>query len=114
MLKQTKETPGWVCWCIKATSRTTKYEADPDLMKGVVFYPAKVLRFFYEKTVIDPATLIQIWHTHLHKESSKGRYRIEGRMPDDFRAKLTTAINQSIVLEPKTAKLLLSLIAIDS
>jgi hypothetical protein len=73
-------------------------------MKGVVLCEAHTIPFFTEKTIIDPASLLQIWHTHLQKEADRGHYRIAGRMPDDFHAKLVTAVRQSFVLEPKTKK----------
>jgi hypothetical protein len=107
-LRHSREKNGDTCWCIKATCRTARYEADPMLRAGIVLYEARELPFFYEKTVIDPVSLIGILHSHLHKEANRNRYRIEGRMPDDFPAKLVAAINQSAVLEPKKAKYLLS------
>jgi hypothetical protein len=110
VLRQTREAKGDSCWCIKATCRVHRYEADPELMKGVVFCDEDTLLFFTEKTVIDPESLIQIWHSHLQKESQRDHYRIAGRMPEDFHVKLVTAVKQSFTLEPKTKIKILELI----
>jgi hypothetical protein len=108
VLRHAKEKDGHCCWCIKATCRTLRYEADPLLMKGALLYEPRVLPFFYERTIIDPANLIRILHSHLTREAIRGRYRIEGKMPDDFPSKLAQAISESAVLEPKKAKYLLA------
>jgi hypothetical protein len=98
-----------VCRCIKTTCRTEPYEADAERMKGAILYEANVLRFFYTKTIIDPyRNFFEMPHAHLLKEANNGRYRIEGKMPEDFRGKLIRAIEQSITLEPKNKTLLLS------
>ena len=58
--------------------------------------------------MIDPVNLMRIPHAHLQRESYQARYKVEGKMPDDFHGKLVAAIKKSIVLEPKKMKLLLS------
>lgn len=110
VLRHTREPKGDACWCIKSTCRVPRYEANPDLLNGVVLYESGDIPFFSERTVIDPAQLLQIWHSHLQKESAKGRYRIAGRMPADFHPRLVTAIKQSFVLEPKKKKQILEYI----
>jgi hypothetical protein len=111
-LRHAREKNGIVCHCIKATSRTLRYETDAKLLAGVILYQPKELSFFYEKTVIDPASVQEIPHLHMQNEAARGRYRIEGVMPEDFRDKLTKAIGQSFVLEPKKKKHLLDCIAL--
>ena len=107
VLRHAKEACGNACWCLKATSRTARYDADPEQLVGTVVYEANVLKFFYSKTIIDPRGLFCMPHSHLQKESNK-RYRVEGKMPDDFKAKLITAIEKSDDLEPKKKKTLLA------
>lgn len=51
--------------------------------------------------MIAPDSLIQIWHSHMHNESTKNRFRVVGKMPEDFHPKLVAAIKASITLEPK-------------
>lgn len=79
-------------------------------MKGAVLYEGKLLQFFSEKTAIDPDKLYEIPHSHMANESHKNRFRVEGKMPDDFHSKLVKAIRQSEVLEPKKKKKLLECI----
>jgi hypothetical protein len=107
VLRQAREVQGDCCWCIKATSRVPRYEADERLLNSVVLYERNTIPFFTERTVIDPASFIQMWHSHLKNEADRGRYRIAGRMPEDFHAKLVAAIKQPFLLEPKTAKQIL-------
>jgi hypothetical protein len=110
VLRHSQTSKGFICRCIKATCRVSRYESDPDLLKGVVLYEEKTIPFFSEKTVIDPDNGLDINHAHLSDQSRKNRFRIAGKMPDDFHAKLVTAINQSEQLEPKKKRDLLDYI----
>jgi hypothetical protein len=113
VLRHIVDRAGNFCWCIKPTSQTTRYEASNDLMKGTVIYEGGILSFFPEKTVIDPGgNLMKILHSHLQKEAAKNRYKIEGIMPTDFHDKLISAIENSILLEPKKMKELLAYLGV--
>ena len=77
-----------------------------EILKGCVFY--KVGESLFEKdTVVDPSNIFTPSHNKLNEEAAKGRYRIIGKMPDDFHGRLVAAIRASRKLEPKKkAKLL--------
>jgi hypothetical protein len=79
-------------------------------MGGAVVCEEGTTRFFSEKTIIDPGSLIQIWHSHLHAQAQRDHYRIAGQMPEDFHVKLLRAVRESFTLEPKTQKKILDLI----
>lgn len=96
--------------CLKATSKTQRFESDPDLLAGCVLYAYDELRCFPQRTVIAPESFIEIDHWYIDKQASKGRYRVEGRLPADFHGKLIAAIKNSIVLSPNEAKMLLEAI----
>ena len=99
-----------VCWAIKPTSKTERFDADPELMAGCVCYEAGCLWFFPKRTIVQPDNLIPIHHSHLASEAGRRRYKIEGKMPADFHGKLIAAIRASVVLEPKKVRLLLQYI----
>jgi hypothetical protein len=69
--------------------------------------PAGALKFFPLETVIDPGNPIPMLHSTLSAAAQKGHYRIEGKMPDDFHAKIAEAIRKHPVIEPKNKKILL-------
>jgi hypothetical protein len=111
VLRHISDRSGNFCWCVKPTSNTAQYEGRDDLTKGAVFYETNALPFFPEKTIIDPGfNLMQIFHSHLQSEANKSRYKIEGKMPDDFHLKLVAAIKNNVRLEPKRIKEILGYI----
>lgn len=97
------------CWCIKATSQTQRFQADPELLAGCVAYKKNDLRFFpADNTIIDPANHITMTYDTLRREANRGRYKVEGRMPSDFHVLIVEAIKKHPVLEPKRKAVLLA------
>ena len=84
VLRHDKASAGFICRCIKATSRIARFENDPDLLKGVVLYEQRTIPFFTERTVVDPDSKLDIDHSHLKDQSRKNRFRVAGKMPEDF------------------------------
>jgi hypothetical protein len=87
------------CWCIKATSQVQRFTEE--MLKGCVFYKQDDVSFFEKDTVIDTSNILTLLHETLKKEAALGRYRIEGKLPDDFHAKFVRAVRTSTTLEPK-------------
>jgi hypothetical protein len=110
VLRHIKRDSDPLCCCIKPTSKVARYLADPSLLRGVIFYEGKALRFFGEDTIIDPDQDKEIPIAHLIAQAKSGRYRVEGRMPEDFHDKLVKAIKQSKMLSDKRKSLLLGYI----
>jgi hypothetical protein len=96
--------------CLKTTSKTARYEADRELMKGCILYQAGATRFFPSKTVIEVSNPHGIYHRIIHDAAAKGRYRIEGKMPDDFHGKLMNAIKNCDIYNANEKRLLLEAI----
>lgn len=46
-------------------------------------------------------------HSTLEAAGHNGHFRIEGKMPEDFHAKIAEAIRKHPVIEPKNKKILL-------
>jgi hypothetical protein len=82
------------CWCLKATSQIKRYSADAELMAGCVSYEKGELSFFQLDTVIDPSNFITMLHKTLQREAGRRRYRIEGKMPNDFHEQIANAIRK--------------------
>ena len=110
ILKHKKSNQQTYCWCIKTTSQVKRFQADPDLLNGCVFYKAGELAFFDQDTIIDPANFMPLLHDTLQREATKGRYCVEGKMPDDFHQKIVAAMRSSTTLEPKKKLALLEAI----
>jgi hypothetical protein len=87
------------CWCIKATSQVHRFSEE--VLKGCIFYKAKEADFFDKDTVIDPSNILTLLHETLQREAVKGRYKVEGKMPEDFHGKFVAAVRASSLLEPK-------------
>lgn len=98
------------CYCIRATSQLQRFLADKALFAACVFYKARALQFFDVDTIIDPSNYITMRHSTLASEAKKGRYRIEGKMPQDFHKKIVDAIRKHPVIEPKNKAILLACI----
>jgi hypothetical protein len=93
------------CWCVKATSQVQRFSEE--MLRGCVFYSANELTFFERATVVDTSNILTLLHETLGKEAARGRFCIEGKMPDDFHEKFVGAVRNSTILEPKKkAKLL--------
>jgi hypothetical protein len=92
------------CWCIKATSQVQRFSKE--MLQGCVFFKAGE-SLFEQDTVVDPSNILTLLHETLGNESARGRYRVEGKLPDDFHQRFVTAVRASTTLEPKKkAKLL--------
>jgi hypothetical protein len=98
------------CWCIKTTSQTQRFKADPELMAACVCYRAKEISFFPVETIVDPSNYMPMTHDTLMKASKRGRYRIEGKMPHDFHSKISKCIRVHPAIEPKKKAILLAVI----
>ncbi|MGA2601109.1 MAG: hypothetical protein ABSH09_29430, partial [Bryobacteraceae bacterium] len=83
--------------CIKATSKTTIYETNCDMMAGCVYYRAGELDCFPESTAIQPDNQIPIRHYLITSAESRGELEV-WQLPHDFREKLIDAIENSITL----------------
>jgi hypothetical protein len=110
VLRHDKTSAGFICRCIKATSRIARFENDPDLLKGVVLYEQRTIPFFTERTVVDPDSKLDIDHSHLKDQSRKNRFRVAGKMPEDFHERLVKAIKDSDQLAPKIKRELLGFV----
>lgn len=96
--------------CLKTTSKAAKYENDPDALKGCVLYDEGQIPFFPTKTVIEVSNPHRILHDFINERASNGKYRIEGKMPPDFHAKLVNAITHCDVYNENEKQLLLEAI----
>ncbi len=110
VLKHGKKLLTPYCMCIKATSRTQRFQGDKSLLNCCISYKAGELPFFPLDTIIDPSNFIPMLHATLSAEATQGRYRIEGKMPEDFHKKLIQAIKGHPTIEPKTKQILLECI----
>ena len=87
--------------CLKATSRTEKYENDKERMNGCVFYKENEVPCFREKTAIQPDNIHPIPYDHLIEQEKRQRYSEKGMLPADFGAKLSAAVRASRTLTKK-------------
>jgi len=81
--------------CMKATSKTEKYENDKAQMAGCVYYKSKEVSCFPENTAVQPDNPIPIAHGYLIEQEKNGRFKDKGKLPADFPAKLIAAIRAS-------------------
>jgi hypothetical protein len=86
---------------MKATSKTAKYDNDPIQKAGCVCYEKGECGCFPEKSVIQPGNLIPISYDHLVQQEKHGRFKHRGKLPNDFKEKITAAVKVSITTEPK-------------
>ena len=84
--------------CVKATSQTTIYENNKEMMAGCVYYKAGDIDIFPVNTAIQPDNPHPIPHEHLVQCHENNSLTILGVMPEDFHQKLTTAIQSSTTL----------------
>lgn len=89
--------------CLKATSNTAVYEADPERMAGCVFYRAGATALFTRDTVIEPSQQFAVPYQRIRNPR-----QVLGVMPPDFHAKLLQAINGSILLSARERRGLLA------
>lgn len=95
---------------IKATSKVERFRTEKALWDACIFYKKGTVAFFTMDTIVDPSNYIPMLHSTLIKEANKGRYRIEGKMPDGFHEKLVRAIKIHPTIEPKQKKIILECI----
>ena len=62
------------------------------MLKGCIVYEEGEVSFFDKETVIDTSNILTLLHATLAKEAVSDRYRIEGKMPDDFHNKFVRAV----------------------
>ena len=87
------------CWCIKATSQVQRFTEE--MLNGCIRYSASEVPFFDKDTIIDTSNILTLLHETIKKEAGLGRYRIEGKLPDDFHEKFIATVRASTNLEPK-------------
>jgi hypothetical protein len=87
--------------CMKATSKTTKYDNDKAQKAGCVCYEEGECGCFPEKTVVQPDNMIPISYEHLIEQEKRGKFKHKGKLPDDFREKIIQAVKASITVPPK-------------
>ncbi len=102
VLKHAREGTQFYCWCLKPTSQTMYYSKEKGHLEACVTYAAGELEFFYKPTIIDPNNPLKMFHSTLEEAARKGEYKIEGKMPPEFHAKIADAIRRHPVIEPKT------------
>jgi hypothetical protein len=103
-LRQAKESGHPYCLCIKATSKVHHFSQE--MLKGCIYYKVGE-SLFEEDTVVDPSNILSLLHQTIIAEAAKGRYRILGKMPDDFHERFVAAVRASTTLEPKKKAFLL-------
>jgi hypothetical protein len=106
VLRHNEEFGQKFCWCVKATSQVQNFTAD--MLKGCIAYKQGTIAFFPKDTIIDTSNILTLLHNTMASEAIKGRYCIEGKMPDDFHQKFVDAVRASITLEPKKKVVLLA------
>lgn len=94
--------------CMKATSRTEKYENDKHQMAGCVYYKKGEVGCFAENTAIQPDNVHPIDYDRLVEEEKRGRFRRHGSLPADFRAKLIAAVKASITIPARRKEQILA------
>ena len=83
--------------CLKATSHTQQYENDKVRMAGCVYFPAGELKCFPSNTAVVPENQHPISHAQIEREFAAGKVEIHS-LPDDFRARLVKAVQDSDAL----------------
>jgi hypothetical protein len=68
------------------------------MLASVVLYQAGDVSFLKKKSVIDPDSTFNIAHEHFQRHSEQQEFKVEGKMPEDFHARLVAAIKKSILL----------------
>ncbi len=71
------------------------------MLASCVLYAANEVPFFNKKTAIQPENCHNIAHEHFVRYSKLNKFVHLGKMPEDFHAKLVSAIKNSILLKPK-------------
>lgn len=95
--------------CIKATSKTTIYESNREMMVGCVYYRGGELGCFTENTAIQPDNQIPIPHDTLASEEREERLQM-WQLPGDFKQKLAAAIANSTTLSRRQKERLTALL----
>lgn len=95
-------------FCLKTTSQTETFDADPSQLQGVVVYEAGECPLFEKRTIIDPRNQFPIAHSVLILHEGVGDFETHGVLPSDFKARLIEAITKSRVIERNKKKRLLS------
>jgi hypothetical protein len=95
-------------FCLKTTSQTETFDADPSQLQGVVVYETGECPLFQKRTIIDPRNQFPIAHSALVVHESNGNFENPGVLPADFKARLIEAITKSRVIERNRKKRLLS------
>ena len=94
-------------FCLKTTSQTATFDADPSQLQGVVVYEAGDCPVFQKRTIIDPRNQFPIAHSVLILHERAGDFEHHGVLPGDFKARLIEAITKSRVIEHNRKKRLL-------
>jgi hypothetical protein len=94
-------------YCLKTTSQTESFDADPTKLQGVVIYGVGDCQVFTKRTIIDPRNQFPIAHSTLILHERAGDFEQYGMLPGDFKARLIDAINRSREIEPIRKKRLL-------
>jgi hypothetical protein len=81
--------------CLKATGNTAKYKNDQEQMNGCVFYEAGQLVFFSRDTAVQPDNPLGLTYEYIVGEEHRGRFKVVGKMPPDFKDRLCAAIQAS-------------------
>lgn len=98
-------------FCLKTTSQTSAFDADPSELQGVVVYEADECPLFNKRTIIDPRNQFPIAHSALILHEKAGDLEQHGVLPEDFKKRLIEAITKSRVIEHNRKKRLLSQLA---
>jgi hypothetical protein len=68
------------------------------MLASCVLYETGTVPFLKKKSAVEPHNDENISYEHFERYAKKAEFKIEGKMPDDFRAKLASAIRKSILL----------------
>lgn len=98
------------CLVIKITSNTSFYESSPDRLASCVLYQAGEVAFLPKKSVIEPHNEFNIGHEHFERSAKNNEFKVEGKMPDDFHARLVAATRDSCLMNQKEKTRLLEAI----
>ena len=99
---------GGYAYCLKTTSKTETFDANPDQLRGVVAYDKHECAIIEKRTIIDPRNQFPIPHALLIEHQHNGNHEHRGILPEDFKDKLIAAARNSKVIEPSKKKRLLS------
>jgi hypothetical protein len=91
-------------YCIKATSQVAYYENNLNAGFGCVRYEADEINHFSKKTFIDPTNCMHIPYASMDTNG----FQILGPLPEDFSARLATAIQDSVVMSEQEKNAMLT------